>query len=84
MNDKQNLSADLMRIGEWIYRSEDDLANRFLIRDQQLYDELKVKIGKWSLNHWLKLIENRIGGREQAAERALTAAAILAGAVSRA
>ncbi len=36
MNDKMNLSADLTRIGEWLYQGELEMAKQFLQRDMDL------------------------------------------------
>lgn len=77
MSDKQALSSDLMRIGEYIYSGRDELADAFLKRDKELYRNLSVSIGVTPLQKWLDLIKERIGGSKQAAERALTAAVIL-------
>lgn len=77
MSDKLALSSDLMRIGEYIYSGRDELADSFLKRDKELYKNLSVSIGKTPLQQWLDLIEERNGGSQRAAERALTAAVIL-------
>jgi len=78
MSDRLNLSADLMRIGGWIYQGKDELAARFLDRDIRLYSKMNVKIGNETVGVWLDKIKNRLGGRVRAAERALTAGVILA------
>ena len=71
MNDRRNLSSDLMRIGGWLYRGENGLVDQFLNRDKAIAERLKL--GQW----WQK-IQEREGGQKRAAERALTLAAILA------
>ena len=77
MSDKMDLSTDLRRVSLWIARDSDELANNILKRDLDRYKDLKVKIGGVSIGKWLEMIIDRVGGREQAAERALTAAVIL-------
>ena len=71
MNDRRNLSADLMRIGEWLYEGENELADQFLNRNQAIAQRLK-------LSEWWQKIQKREGGQKRAAERALTLAVILA------
>ena len=77
MNDKKNLAVDLRRICLWLVKGNDKLADQFLRRDIKLYKDMDVKIGKTKIGDWLELIINRSDGQEKAAERALTAAAIL-------
>ena len=77
MNDKKNLSADLMRIGEWFYQGETALANQFLERDIKLYGNQGMKIGGLPARDCLMIIKNLSGQKLKAAEKAWTAAAIL-------
>ncbi|MCX6817102.1 MAG: hypothetical protein NTZ93_04525 [Candidatus Beckwithbacteria bacterium] len=77
MNHKKNLSADLMRIGEWLYHGEINLASQFLERDIKLYGNKGLKIGNLPAGSWLNKIKNLSGEKLKAAEKAWTAAAIL-------
>ena len=77
MSDKMNLSTDLRRVSLWILSKSDELANNVLKRDIDMYKNLDIKIGRVSIDNWLKIILDRVDGREKAAERALTAAVIL-------
>lgn len=79
MNEKHNLSVDLKRISAWIMQGRDGLVDSILVKDMKMYKDLDVKIGRVELDKWLKMIKDRVGGKEQAAERALTASVILAG-----
>ena len=78
MNDKLNLSVDLRRVCSWILKERDDLVDKMLDRDIKLYSDKNYKVGNYRIDEWLVMIKNRMGGREQAAERALTASVILA------
>ena len=69
--DRLNLSADLMRIGEWLYKGENELADQFLSSNKAIARRLK-------LDEWWQKIQGREGGQKRAAERALTLAAISA------
>lgn len=79
MNDRLNLSVDLKRVCAWLLQGSDDLVDSILVKDMKMYKDLDVKIGRVELDKWLKMIKDRVGGKEQAAERALTASVILAG-----
>jgi hypothetical protein len=77
MSDLAKLSADLMRVGEFLSQGREDLADRFLARDIKLYGDLDQRIGRYGLKEWLRLIELRQGGVERAAERAMTAGVVM-------
>lgn len=64
--DLLNFSTDLLRISNWIYFGQDQLANKFLDISKGKY-VLEVK---WQTI--LEKIANREGGRIKAADRAST------------
>ena len=75
---KANLSVDLKRVGSFLMQENDALVDSVLDKNLEMYQDLQIKIGKVDLNQWLRMIKDRVGGREKAAERALMASAILA------
>lgn len=75
---KANLSVDLKRVGSFLMQENDALVDSILDKNLEMYQDLQIKIGKVDLNQWLRMIKDRVGGREKAAERALMASAILA------
>ena len=75
---KANLSIDLKRVGSFLMQENDALVDSILDKNLEMYQDLQIKIGKVDLNQWLRMIKDRVGGREKAAERALMASAILA------
>lgn len=77
MNDRLNLSVDLRRICIWILRGNDELVDSMLEKDMKMAKNLEVKIGRETIQSWLMMIKDRVGGRERTAERALTASVIL-------
>lgn len=77
MSDKLNLSADLMRIGEFLYQGQDKLAMQFIDRDIRMYSKMDFMVGKYKIIEVLEEIKKMVFGREKAAERALTASVIL-------
>lgn len=66
MNDKRNLSADLIRVGEYLYRGNDRMADKFIqvCRSKNVIDD--------GIENVLKNVELRKGGRDRATDRALT------------
>ncbi len=77
MNERQNLSADLTRIGEWLSAGETKMARQFLNRDLKLYQGMKGKIGHLPVTEFLKKIDQVFNQKQKAAELALTGAEIL-------
>ena len=77
MNQKDNLSVDLKRISSFLMAENDSLVDSVLSKAMEMYQDLDVVVGRVSLNQWLQLIKERVGGREKAAERALMASAVL-------
>ncbi len=77
MSQKMDLATDLRRVSLWIVRGSDELANKILEDDLERYEDLKIKIGKVSIGEWLRMILDRVGGKDKSAERALTASVIL-------
>lgn len=71
MNDNLNLSADLIRIGEYLYRGNDRLADKFIGVCERKY-QIPRK--------WVKTfaeIKTRQGGTDRAADAALTLGRLL-------
>ncbi len=77
MNQKDNLSVDLKRISSFLMAENDSLVDSVLSKAMEMYQDLDVVVGRVSLNQWLQMIKERVGGREKAAERALMASAVL-------
>lgn len=77
MNDIANLSVDLRRISNWLQSGNFDLARKFLVRDIEHYGSLQIDVGKMRLKRMLEMMLDLDGGREKAAERAMTASIIL-------
>jgi len=82
MNIKANFAADLRRIAYWIYKGQRNLAVSMLKNSRGLYKEINPKIGCYE-NIWDEVgkIERLEGGKDKAAERALTASVILLGKI---
>ena len=77
MNKKANLSVDLKRVSNFLMASNDSLVDSVLDKAMKMYQNLDTKVGRVDLDVWLKMIKDRVGGREKAAERALMASAVL-------
>lgn len=77
-NDLASFSTDLLRISRFIYDGQDNLVERFLDFCRVTYSKMNPKVGCYQ-NIWQELdkIQSRIGGRLQAAERALTLSRIM-------
>lgn len=77
MNDYLKLSADLSRVAEFLVSENYDMAKVLSEGAVKMYGNLPGKNGKYELGEYLQLISSMYGGREQAAERAYTAAEII-------
>lgn len=77
--DYLNLSTDLRRISQWLMEKQDDMVEIFMPKLMKKFgSDEKIK-GKKTVKRWLEEIRDYKGGRERAAERALTLSAILLG-----
>lgn len=78
MNDLANFAADLRRIAYWIHGEQNKLAKIMLKKTRELYEDVDPKISCYK-NIWSEIekIERLEGGKNRAAERALTASVIL-------
>ena len=72
-----NLAMDLTRIGEFLCSDSVKLAERFLARDERLYQDMKGKIGRWTVREFLGKLKEGWQDRERTAELAFTGADIL-------
>lgn len=81
-NQIARLSTDLRRVSYFILDDEINLARKFIEKNLSHLDNIEISIGKHTLVETLKLIKNLEGGKEKAAERAMTASIILTGRLS--